>query len=142
MDITRFQCESVLLQALLLETYANFDIVRLLVKIPDNYSMSRVSTVTSQMRATGLISKIGFSTSSRRIAKSGGIRIWKLTSKVIAECRLRDLADELGTDFPEVTREDLEKVKPREVHWQPPKKRKPDPNQMTFFQTQAIKEED
>ncbi len=126
--------EAALLQAMLKQGWATFDICRNLIVPPDGYDVRQNGIVTRRMKSNGLIVQVGMSVSCRTVAKCGTTRIWKLVSKNIARCRLRDLRDQLGSDFPKVTKQDLEEAKPREVHWrQLPGKHKPDRRQRKLF---------
>ena len=133
MDSIQLQCEAALLQACLKQDCATFDVVRRMVEIPEGYHLNRISCVPTRMKRNGLIVKVGMAVSCRYAAKNGTNRIWRLVSKTIARRRLRDLRDDLGTDYPKVTRKDLEEAKPRELHWQPSGKRKPIKGQMDLF---------
>ena len=133
MDVVQKKCEAVLLQACLKQDWATFDVVRRLVEIPAGYRLNRISCVPTRMKANGLIVKVGMAVSCRHAAKNGTNRVWRLVSKTIARRRLRDLRDELGTDFPTLTKKDLAEARPRELHWQPSGKRKPIKGQRELF---------
>ena len=110
--ILHLSWEAVLLQAMLKQGWATFDICRNLIVPPDGYDVSVNGIVTRRMKWDHLIVQIGMSVSCRAVAKCETTRIWKMVSKNIARSRLRDLQDELGEDLPRVKKKTSKKQNP------------------------------